>query len=71
VTDTRIVVQRFVDHFLAARIVEGLSVLNEDGVYTIIGTTPVSGVYRGRQDLLDRLLPSLHNFVATPVFTTC
>jgi hypothetical protein len=32
VTDTRIVVQRFVDHFRAGRIVEGLSVLNEDGV---------------------------------------
>jgi uncharacterized protein len=62
VTDTRIVVQRFVDHFLAGRIVEGLSVLNEDGVYTIIGTTPVSGVYPGRQDLLDRLLPSLQMF---------
>ena len=44
-TDTRIVVQRFVDHFLAGRIVEGLSVLNQDGVYTIIGTTPASGVY--------------------------
>jgi hypothetical protein len=40
VTDTRTVVQRFVDHFLAVRIVEGLSILNEDGVYTIIGTTP-------------------------------
>jgi hypothetical protein len=47
VTDTRTVVQRFVDHFLAVRIVEGLSILNEDGVYTIIGTTPASGVYRG------------------------
>jgi ketosteroid isomerase-like protein len=69
VTDTRIVVQRFVDHFLAGRIVEGLSILNEDGVYTIIGTTPASGVYRGRQDLFDRLLPSLQTFAAPPVFT--
>jgi hypothetical protein len=41
----------------ARRIVEGLSILNEDGVYTIIGTTPASGVYRGRQHLLDRLRP--------------
>jgi hypothetical protein len=47
VTDTRIVVQRFVDHFLAGRIVEGLSILKEDGVFTIIGTTPYSGVYPG------------------------
>jgi uncharacterized protein len=69
VTNTRSVVQRFVDHFVAGRIVEGLSVLNEDGLYTIIGTTPASGVYRGRQDLLDRLLPSLQSFVAPPVFT--
>jgi hypothetical protein len=50
VTDTRIVVQRFVDHFLG-RIVEGLSVLNEDGVFTIIGTTPSSGVYPGAPGL--------------------
>ena len=69
VTDTRIVVQRFVDHFLAGRIGEGLSILNEDGVFTIIGTTPASGVYRGRQDLLDRLQPSLQTFVAPSVFT--
>ena len=69
VARTRIVVQRFVDHFLAGEIVEGLSVLNEDGVYTIIGTTPASGVYRGRQDLLDRLLPSLQTFLSPPVFT--
>ena len=68
-TDTRIVVQRFVDHFLAGRIVEGLSLLNEDGVYTIIGTTPASGSSRGRQDLLDRLLPSLQTLVTPPVFT--
>ena len=54
---------------LAGRIVEGLSVLNEDGAYHIIGTTPASGAYRGRQDLLDRLLPPLHTFVAPPVFT--
>jgi ketosteroid isomerase-like protein len=67
-TDTRIVAQRFVDHFLAGRIIEGLSVLNEDGVYVIIGTTPASGVDRGRRDLLDRLLPSLQTFVTPPVF---
>jgi hypothetical protein len=51
VTDTRSVVQRFVEHFLAGRIVEGLSILNEDWVFTIIGTTPASGVYAGAAGL--------------------
>jgi ketosteroid isomerase-like protein len=68
-TDTRIVAQRFVDHLAAGRIVEGLSVLTEDGNYVIVGSTPVSGVYRGRQELLERLLPSLQSFVRPPVFT--
>ena len=69
-TDTRIVVQRFVDHFLAGRIVEGLSILNDDGVFTIIGTNRLpESTHRGRQDLLDRLPPSGQNLVAPPVFT--
>jgi hypothetical protein len=45
-------------------------VLNQDGVYTIIGTNRLpESTHRGRQDLLDRLPPSGQNLVAPPVFT--
>lgn len=58
--------QLFAEHLAALRFVEAFSMLAEDGKYIVIGTTPASGIYDGRQDLLDRLLPKLASFKAPP-----
>lgn len=64
--DTRKIVQTFIDHIHASRFVEAFSMLNEDGKYTVIGTTPASGTYHGRADLFARLLPVLGTFKVPP-----
>jgi len=40
--------------------------LAEDGKYTVIGKTPVSGTYHGPKDLFDRLVPVLGTFKTPP-----
>jgi uncharacterized protein len=41
--------------------------IDDDIVWTIIGTTGLSGVYRGRQEVLDDLMAPLRGHLATPV----
>lgn len=42
------------------------SLVADDGVYTVIGTTKASGDYHGSKDLLGRLVPLLSDFVDPP-----
>ncbi|WP_156680448.1 nuclear transport factor 2 family protein [Sphingomonas profundi] len=63
---TRNVAVRFAQLIEEMRFVEAFSMLAADGRYIVPGTTPVSRVYAGRQDLLDNLVPVLSTFTAPP-----
>jgi ketosteroid isomerase-like protein len=65
-SDTREIVQKFIDHIEAHRFVEAFSMVNEDGKYTVTGKTAVSGTYEGRVDVFNRLLPALAGFTSGP-----
>ena len=62
----REVVRRYIEHFENRRYGEALGMLKEDGRYILIGKTAASGVYNGRQDLFDRLIPLLGAFKEPP-----
>jgi ketosteroid isomerase-like protein len=63
---TREVAQLFADRLEHQEFVEAFSMLHSDGIYRIIGSTKASGIYRGRQDVFDRLFPVLACF-KTPI----
>lgn len=44
-----------------------VNALHEDLVWTATGTSPLSGVYRSKQDYLENVLKPLHARLATPV----
>ena len=64
--DTRAVIQKFIDHVNAGQFAEAFSLLNEDGRYIVIGKTGASGVYNGRKELFEKLLPALATFKVPP-----
>lgn len=41
--------------------------LSEDAVWTVSGNSPVSGVYRGRQDLVERAVKPINARLSTPI----
>lgn len=67
--NTRAIIQKFIDHITALEFVEAYRLLNKDGKYIVIGTTPASGVYHGPDDLFARLLPVLGRFPTSPAVT--
>jgi hypothetical protein len=68
--DTKALIQQFANRLERQEFVEAFSMLNEDGQYIIIGCTPISGVFNGRQDLLGRLIPLIaEKFVVVPKLT--
>jgi hypothetical protein len=68
--DTRALIQTFGSRLERQEFVEAFSMLNEDGRYIIIGNTPISGAFNGRQDLLGRLIPLIaERFVVPPKLT--
>lgn len=64
--NTAHVAKAFVDAMESSRFVDAFSLVAEDGRYIVIGTTPVSGIYNGKQDVLDKLLPVLSGFNEPP-----
>lgn len=62
----RDVVRRYIDHFENQRYAEALGMLSETGRYILIGKTGASGVYDGREDLFERLIPLLGAFKEPP-----
>jgi ketosteroid isomerase-like protein len=65
-SDTRELAEKLARAFEELRFIDGFSMVAEDGTYTVIGTTKVSGTYHGRSDLLTRLVPVLSTFTAPP-----
>ncbi len=68
-SDTRELAEKLARAFQELRFIDGFSMLAEDGTYTVIGTTKVSGTYHGRSDLLTRLVPVLSTFTSPPTLT--
>lgn len=65
-SDTALVAKAFIDALESSRFVDAFNLLASDGQYIVIGTTPLSGVYRGRQAVLDQLVPALATFKVPP-----
>jgi len=64
--ETEDVAKKFAACVEQLRFEEAFSLLDDNGRYVVIGTTPVSRVYHGRQDLLDNLIPALSSFKEPP-----
>ena len=68
-SDTRALVQTFIDHVANGRALEAFNMINEDGVYVLIGKTPLSGKYHGRKDVLERFLGPIATWPSPPSLT--
>ena len=64
--DTRRVATQFATAIEEKRFLDAFGMIAETGTYTIIGTTQASGTYRGRSEVLERLIPILSGFAAPP-----
>jgi ketosteroid isomerase-like protein len=60
--NTREIVTGFFEHMAANQFAEAFEKLDENVVYTVVGSTPTSGVYNGKKDLFERLIPALARF---------
>jgi ketosteroid isomerase-like protein len=67
--NTREVARLYAEHITAQRFSDAFDMLADDGKYIVIGTTKASGVYNGRQDVLDRMVPLLSGFISPPAVT--
>jgi ketosteroid isomerase-like protein len=63
---TRELAEKLARAFEELRFIDGFNMLAEEGTYTVIGTTKVSGIYHGRSDVLIRLVPVLATFTSPP-----
>jgi ketosteroid isomerase-like protein len=54
---TRKVAKRFVELHEAMQILDAYGMIGENGRFILIGTTPLSGVFHGKRDFLERLGP--------------
>ncbi len=66
---TRKLVETFIDHVANRRVVEAFNMLNEDGVYIMIGDTPLSGKFHGRKDVLERFIAPIAKWPSPPSLT--
>jgi ketosteroid isomerase-like protein len=65
-SEVRNLAQAFASAIEDQRFLDAFNFISERGTYTVIGTTKASGTYRGRADVLGRLVPILSGFVAPP-----
>ncbi|MFD2580225.1 nuclear transport factor 2 family protein [Novosphingobium colocasiae] len=65
-TDAERITRAFATAIEKLRFLDAFSLLDDDGKYHVIGTTPASGVYHGPQDVFDRLVPVLGGFKEPP-----
>lgn len=68
-SDTRALVQTFIDHVANGRALDAFNMINEDGTYILIGETPLSGTYHGRKDVLERFLGPIATWPSPPALT--
>jgi ketosteroid isomerase-like protein len=54
------------DRIVSLDFLGAFGMLSLDGKYVVIGTTPLSRVYNGRDDLLSNLVPALSGFKVAP-----
>jgi uncharacterized protein GlcG (DUF336 family)/ketosteroid isomerase-like protein len=67
--DTRKVATAFFERMAANQFAEAFDMMDENVVYTVIGSTPISGVFNGKKELFERLIPALNKF-KDPVIVT-
>ena len=60
--NTREIVTVFFEHMAANQFAEAFEMLDENVVYTVVGSTPISGAFNGKKDLFERLIPALARF---------
>ncbi|KAK5059832.1 hypothetical protein LTR84_009715 [Exophiala bonariae] len=63
---TRILADKFVEYVSTTRYEDAYRLLNEDGQFVLTGQTPVSGVYKGLEDIFARLAPALSGYTERP-----
>ena len=64
--ETRRVAHRWAERIQGERPAEAMALLDPDVRYEIIGTTPLSGVYQGLDDVMNRLVASMATFPQPP-----
>jgi uncharacterized protein len=69
VTTARSTAKQFIERIEALDFLKAFRMLASDGRYIVIGTTAVSRIYRGRQDVFDNLIPVLATFKEPPKLT--
>lgn len=67
--DARAVALAYIEHITALRYQEAFNMLSSDATYTVIGTTPGSGTFRGRDQVLKELSAVLAGFKKFPTAT--
>jgi ketosteroid isomerase-like protein len=60
--DTRKIATAFFERMAANQFAEAFEMMDENVIYTVIGSTPISGVFKGKKDLFERLIPALGKF---------
>ena len=68
-SNTRALVQAFIDHIANGRAVDAFNMINEDGTYILIGKTPLSGTFHGRKDVFERFLAPIATWPSSPSLT--
>ena len=60
--ETRQVAEIFFERMASNEYIQAFEMLDENVIYTIIGSTPISGVFNGKKELFERLTPTLEKF---------
>jgi hypothetical protein len=60
--DTRKIVTLFFERMAANQFAEAFEMMDENVVYKVVGSTPISGVFDGKKALFERLIPALAKF---------
>ncbi|MCB1668185.1 MAG: hypothetical protein R3E73_10515 [Porticoccaceae bacterium] len=66
---TRDVADKFMRSIESMDFPAAFGLLADDGEYTVIGTTEASGKYYGPQEMIEKLLPALSDFIEPPALT--
>ena len=65
-SDAERIARTFATAIEEMRFLDAFSLLDEEGQYHVIGTTPASGIYHGPKDIFERLIPVLAGFDSPP-----
>jgi len=68
---TREVVEEYMNNMYIGQFLKAFEMYAPDGTYTIIGDTPVSGVYTGPDEIKEKLVPLLANTFKAPPVVQC